>query len=117
MNVKVLLVLLLSGAVFSSSPRLHATERLRVHASPASSSDITVYVGIDRHADNRMLRVTAASSDFFRGSEIQLDGEASPRVSVFRFAQVPSGWYEVTVQLFTDNRRAAETARCSVFVA
>src|SRR5262245_43538816 len=66
---KALLVLLLGGAVFSSSPRLHATERLRVHASPASSSDITIYIGVERHADNRLLRVTAESSDFYRGSE------------------------------------------------
>jgi len=115
-NVKAVLVLLLCGAVSLSSPRLDATERLRVHASPRSASDITVYVGIERNPDNRMVRVTAESDDFFRSSEIQLDGDASPRVSVFTFHQLPSGWYDVTVQLYADRDRPAETAKCTVLV-
>jgi len=115
-NVKAMLVLLLGGAVFLSSPRLHATERLRVHASPSSSSDVIVYVGIERNAENRMLRVTAESEQFFRSSEIQVNGEASPRANVFIFRQLPSGWYDVTVQLYAEHARAAETVKCTVLV-
>ena len=114
MNVKAMLVL---GAVtlFGALP-LDASQRLRVRAVPNSSADLTIYVGVERHAENRMLRVTAESDDFFRSTELQLDGESSPRITVIHFHQLPTGWYDVTAQLVVDTGRTTDRPTCTVIV-
>jgi hypothetical protein len=103
--------ILLAGAV-----RLDGSERLHIRAAARTTSDIVIYVGVERREENRMLRVTAESSDFYRSSEVQLDGEASPRVNVFTFHQVPSGEYDVKAELIISNGHTGSVARCSVLV-
>ena len=105
--------LLVLGFVVLGTFGADASQRLRVKVTP-SSPDLRVYVGVERHAENRLLRVTAQSSDFFRSSETQLDGEASPRVNVFTFRQMPAGWYQVTVQLIAANGRTTDVEKCDV---
>jgi hypothetical protein len=56
---------------------------------------LRVRVRIDRNAENRTLEVVAVSDDFYRSSEIDLDGEQTPATVEFEFRSLPSGNYEV----------------------
>jgi hypothetical protein len=116
-EVNIRTAVILSGVVISvgagphleaSSPRLHVRVYPTVSSAPA---DILVSVGFARHADNRVLRVSAESEDFFRSSEVQLDGEESPSVSSFMFRQMPAGEYSLSAVLIGSNGRAREVER------
>jgi len=114
--VKLKMFVALSGLVLATVPRLDGAERLRIHAPATTTSELTIYVSVERDSANRRLSVTAESTDFFRSSEIELHGEESPRVSVFRFHQMPSGEYDVKVELDEASGRRAGLARCTVIV-
>jgi hypothetical protein len=75
-----------------------------------------IYVSVARRADNRLLRITAESEDFFRSSETQLDGEYSARVTVVRFRELPPGGYEIKAELMVSNGRTTEVAKRTVEV-
>ncbi len=64
-------------------PRPHLVVRAYVEANPA----------------NRAIAVVAESDDFYRSSEIQLDGERAPRTNRFEFRSLPSGTYHVKAML------------------
>jgi hypothetical protein len=61
-------------------------------------------------ADNRTVEIVAESEDFYRSSEIQLDGDRAPRTSQFEFRSLPPGTYEVKAIL----RGSSGTERASV---
>jgi hypothetical protein len=90
-----------------------AGEELTIHVSPAMSfapANLLVQATIEVHKDNRAIEVIAESGDFYRSSEISLEGQRAPRVSVFEFRSLPSGEYEVRAVLKgADNRTRAET--------
>jgi hypothetical protein len=91
-------------------PALEGRDVLRIRVSPATvvaPGFFTVRVNIEADAGNRRLRVVAESPDFFRSSEIQLDGANASPLSVFEFRDLPTGLYEVTGTLVgTDGPRA-----------
>jgi hypothetical protein len=69
--------------------------------------DLVVRVSLPAAAGNRSLRVVAESPDYFRSSEISLDGDRTPPLNVFEFRDVPPGVYEVTgVLTGVEGRRA-----------
>jgi hypothetical protein len=105
--------LLILGLLLVGTLGAEASQRLHVRVTP-SAPDLRVYVGVERRAENRLLRVTAQSEDFFRSSEAQLDGEDSPRVNVFTFRQMPAGWYQVTVQLIAANGQTTDVEKRDV---
>src|SRR5207237_6937969 len=81
---------------------VEAGERLTIRVSPAMSfapAHLVVRAAIETDKDNRSLEVIAASSDFYRSSEVTLEGQDAPRVSVFEFRSLPSGEYEVRAVL------------------
>ena len=57
---------------------------------------MTVRVNIEAAADNRKLQIVAESPDFYRSSEIDLDGANAAPLSVFEFRNLPTGLYQVT---------------------
>lgn len=79
-------------------------------------ADLYIYVSVARRPDNRLLRVSAESDDFFRSSETQLDGEYSARVTVVRFRELPPGDYEIRAELIVSTGRTVDTAKRSVEV-
>jgi hypothetical protein len=96
-----------------------AERPLHVRVSPAlahAPADLYIYVSVARRSDNRILRVTAESEDFFRSSETQLDGEYSARVTVVRFRELPPGGYEIRAELIGSNGRTADVAKRTVEV-
>jgi hypothetical protein len=92
---------------------------LHVRISPTMAhapADLYIYVSVARRPDNRILRVSAESDDFFRSSETQLDGEHSARVTVVRFRELPAGDYEIRAELVVSTGRTVDTAKRSVEV-
>jgi len=63
-----------------------------VAIAPAS---LFVRATVDAHKENRTLEIIAESAEFFRSSEIALDGDRAPRVTLLQFKSVPGGSYEV----------------------
>jgi hypothetical protein len=92
---------------------------LHVRISPTMAhapADLYIYVSVARRPDNRLLRVSAESDDFFRSSETQLDGEYSARVTVVKFRELPPGDYEIRAELIVSTGRTVDTAKRSVEV-
>ncbi len=85
----------------SSSP-VNGGEGLTMRIWPATSmapAILTVQVTVETDGDNRLLEVVAESEDFYRSSEIRLDGSNAPRVNVFEFRSLPGGVYQVSGRL------------------
>ena len=92
---------------------LNGNERLTMKVFPAitvAPADIRVQAIVDRDASNRVLRIIAESDNFYRSSEIQLDGANGPLVSVLDFPSLPTGTYQVSgILVGTTGQRAAAT--------
>jgi hypothetical protein len=89
--------LLTTGVVLNGA--LDAGEVMRMQVSPSvarAPADLVVRISVEAAADNRFLLVVAESADFYRSSEIPMDGERTPPLSVFEFRSLPSGTYRVT---------------------
>ena len=87
------------GLFLVASTTLSGGELLKMRVSPAVSlapALLTVQLSVETDPDNRMLEVSATSADFYRSSEIQLDGVSAPHVSVVEFRNLPTGVYEVS---------------------
>lgn len=111
--------LVLSAVILSNAFAADAGQRVSVRVAPSlahAPADIIIYVTVERNADNRLLTVSAESSEFFRSSEVPLEGEDSARVLILHFVQLPSGTYNVIVDVKGTNGRTRERARCEVTV-
>ena len=92
----------LFGVMVMAAGPLGAGERLALRVSPAVSfapANLVVRATIEADSANRAVEVVAESSEFYRSSEIELDGENAPRTNMFEFRSLPSGTYEVRVTL------------------
>ena len=56
------------------------------------------------------------AGDFYRSSEMQLDGDAAPRTTEFDFRALPTGEYTVTATLFGANGKQRAFLRQQVVV-
>ena len=57
-------------------------------------------VTVERHTDNRMLRVIIESENYYSRSDVQLDGEDASRIHAFYWQDLPPGSYRVTVYVY-----------------
>lgn len=76
-----------------------ASERLSLRVTPRQAFapvNLWVSVSIDPDASNRALAIVADSEDFYRSSEIPLDGDRAPHVVTVEFRNMPGGDYQVT---------------------
>ena len=74
-------------------------EQLRLAVSPAQSfapSNLNIRARVVQHAENRSLTISAESEDFYRSSQVQLEGDHAPATITFEFRGVPSGEYVVS---------------------
>jgi hypothetical protein len=62
-------------------------------------ANLIVYTTVEANKDNRAIEIIADAEDFYRSSEIQLNGEDAPRTSRFEFRSMPSGSYHVRAVL------------------
>ena len=81
---------------------LGAGERITMKVSPAvafAPANLIVRTTVIADADNRAVQIIAESEDFYRSSEIQLEGDRAARISTFEFRSLPPGTYEVRANL------------------
>jgi len=100
--------------ILLSTAGLPARERIALHISPAvafAPANLVVQTTVEANARNRAIEIVAESPDFYRSSEIQLDGENAPRTTRFEFRSLPPGNYEVTARLLGSDGAALVTVR------
>jgi len=98
---------------------LGAGERLTLKVSPAVSfapANLAVRATVPLDADNRAIEIVAESQDFYRSSEIELEGDKVPRTSLFEFRSLPPGTYEVRANLLGANGQSRALIRQQVNV-
>jgi hypothetical protein len=96
---KLLSATILCSSILLAAPDLNGGEPLRLKVSPAVGSApgfLTVRVNVEAIADDRFLQVVAESTDFYRSSQISIDGKNASKLSVFEFRNLPTGLYHVT---------------------
>ena len=88
----------LTGFVILISGAVGANDRLEMKVSPAvafAPANLSVQATIEADSGNRSIEIIAESPEFYRSSEIQLDGESAPRTTIFQFRSLPTGEYSV----------------------
>jgi len=107
-------VLLLTSAL-----PLGAGERMTLKVSPSVSfapANLIVRAHIESDAQNRAVEIVAESPEFYRSSEIQLDGERAARTNTFEFRSLPPGTYEVKATLIGPGGSARASVRQQINV-
>jgi hypothetical protein len=93
---------------------LGAGGRMTLKVSPAvafAPANLIVLTMIEANKQNRAVEIAAESTEFYRSSEIQLDGEHAPRTTTFEFRSLPPGTYEVKATLIGSDGSALATLR------
>jgi hypothetical protein len=109
---------LLCGILLTVAP-LGGTDALKISVSPAQSfapANLHIRVSIEPNAMNRTVAITAESENYFRSSEVTLEGDEGPRTVIVEFRSVPGGHYEIRSAVGDAKGREVATARQSVFV-
>lgn len=104
----------------AASSTLKGGEMLRMQVSPAiqrAPAMLTVRVSVEESPENRWLQVVAESQNFYRSSQVQIDGVNSTPLKVFEFRGLPTGVYEVTSVLVGTQGPRATISRVAQVVA
>ena len=83
----------------ASAPLASSSSPLKMKVTPPiafAPGHFNVQLSIEADSDNRLLEVAVESRDFYRSSQIQLNGSSAPRLSVVQFGNLPAGDYEVS---------------------
>lgn len=85
-------------------------------AQSFASANLYVRVIIEPHASNRTLEIIADPDEFYRSSEIQLDGDRALRTIFLQFRSLPGGHYVVRGTLIdgTGHERASVREQVTV---
>ncbi len=104
----------LSFFVATSVAKSDATECMSMKVSPRQALapvNLRVTVRVESNADNRVLTIVADSPEFYRSSQIPLEGDRAPKTFTIEYPNVPGGQYEVTSVLFNSMGRERATVR------
>jgi hypothetical protein len=96
-----------------------AGERMTMKVSPAiafAPANLVVRTTVEADAGNRAIEIVAESPDFYRSSEMQLEGEKAARTTTFEFRSLPPGIYEVRAKLYGADGQARAAVRQQVNV-
>src|SRR5882672_9119342 len=105
--------------LLTSTLPLGAGERMTLKVSPSVSfapANLIVRTQIEADAQNRAVEIVAESPEFYRSSEIQLDGERAARTNTFEFRSLPPGTYEVKATLIGPGGSARASVRQQINV-
>jgi hypothetical protein len=113
---------LLGILMTSTTLPIGAGERITMKVSPAvafAPANLVVRATIQADADNRAVEIVAESPDFYRSSEIQLEGDRAARTTTFEFRSLPPGTYEVRAKLLgvDGQQRAAVRQQVNVIAS
>jgi hypothetical protein len=113
-------ILLILSTVLALAPiSASGGEALRLTVSPAQSfapSNLNIRARLLPSAENRALTIVAQSDEFYRSSEISLEGDQAPATITFEFRGVPGGEYVVSGVLTDSTGRRRAIAEQSVRV-
>jgi predicted phage tail protein len=96
-----------------------AGERVSMRVSPAvafAPANLVVRASVEADEQNRSMQIVAESPDFYRSSEVQLEGDKAPRTSMVEFRNLPPGTYDVRVLLLGAGGQQRAFARQQVNV-
>ncbi len=88
----------LTFLVILTAAGVGANDKLAIRVSPAvafAPATLRVQTTIEADEANRSIEIIAESEEFYRSSEMQLDGDAAPRTTYFQFRSLPTGQYSV----------------------
>ena len=112
-------VALLLFGIFMAVMPASGNDSLHMSVSPAQSmapANLLIRVSIEPNAINRTVFVEAESDDYYRSSEVALEGEDGPRTVVLQFRSVPGGHYQIRGSVGDARGRQVATARQEVVV-
>lgn len=92
------------GAALRAMDPLKIQVNGRYYAEPAT---VDVLVAVEPSKDNRTLRVEADGLDFFRASDVTLDGETDRKYHMVMFRNIPAGDYVIRAVLLSGKRELA----------
>ncbi len=88
----------------------HRPVTMRLSARMAfAPAVIRSVIRVAPHADNRRLRLTLDSPDFYRSSDIELDGASAASAHYFNWSALPAGSYTVVATVFGADGQRAQT--------
>ncbi|HEY7170478.1 MAG TPA: hypothetical protein VH417_06490 [Vicinamibacterales bacterium] len=93
---------ILGVVIAAAASPIRANDRLALRVSPTVSfapANLVVRATVEANRDNRSIEIVAESEDFYRSSEMSLDGDRAPRTSLFEFRSLPTGSYQVRATL------------------
>ena len=105
--------------MLTSTLRAGVSEKLTLRVTPAvafAPANLIVRATIAADPGNRAVEIVAESNDYYRSSEIQLDGEQAPRTNTFEFRSLPPGSYQVKATLLDSTGQPRAAARSQVNV-
>lgn len=116
MKVLLLAVVLL---VVATTPPIAGNEPVKIAVSPVHSfapSLVRIRVRVEPNTENRMLQVIADGDEFYRRTDVQLEGDHSPATTQMELRDVPGGEYEIKAVLIDSSgkERAVAVARAVV---
>jgi len=117
--MKVRAAVLFGVLLVTSTLPVGAGEKMTLKVSPAVSfapANLIVRAQIEQDSRNRAVEIVAESTEFYRSSEIQLDGENAPRTNTFEFRSLPPGNYEVKATLLGPGGSARASVRQQINV-
>ena len=110
--------ILLCGIFLTVTP-LGGSDSLKISVSPAQSfapANLFVRLSIEPNATNRSVEVAAESEDFYRSSQVALEGDQGPRTVQLEFRNLPGGHYEVSGTVADDRGRQVAVVHQNVYV-
>jgi len=102
MKTRLMLAAFTVIGMLTASGATDASEKLALRVTPnvsSAPSTVIVRATVARNSENRWLHIEADSGEFFRSSEIQLDGDRAPIVTEIRLPNLPGGEYTVVAIL------------------
>lgn len=119
MRMRSSFILLVAMALMSVASGSAADGRLRIEVTPRIShapAQVRIRAIVPPNADNRGLRVTADSGDYFRSSFVALAGSDAAAITETSFKNLPGGQYEVSVALVDGQGHATSLDRKTIVV-
>jgi hypothetical protein len=92
----------IAGVVILSVTPISGKAALKLEVTPTQAfapATVRISARIDPNEDNRLLAIAADAEEFYRSSEIQLNGAEAPKTIELRFPSLPAGDYEIAAAL------------------
>jgi len=119
MPMRSALIFIAATAFWGAAPGSAADGRLHIEVTPRISqapAQVRIRAIVTPSAENRGLRVTADSGEFFRSSYLTLEGADAAPITETSFKNLPGGEYQVTVTLVDSQGHATNVDRRTIMV-